>query len=263
MFKSVSFAAALVASTSANFHDEERQVLSFPYCRIFFKLMFGCQAMIEAINKMEGVKWQAGHNERFASLPVQGSMQRLCGVHSNSTDILDQAVRDGKVVRKSIMPKVSHVSLLFLGEIIFLAFQNGLAIPVAFDSATQWPECAKVIGDIRDQSNCGNTLSFYPFNLISLSFVTNAHASLEGCCWAFAAAEAASDRLCIATKGKTLLALSAQDECFCASSDGCNGGDVFTPWQYLQSTGLVTGGQFNGLLSPQKKHPPHNLPVTR
>ena len=39
-----------------------------------------------------------------------------------------------------------------------------------------WPKCAKVIGDIRDQSMCG-------------------------CCWAFAGAEAASDRLCIATNG--------------------------------------------------------------
>jgi hypothetical protein len=42
----------------------------------------------------------------------------------------------------------------------------------------QFPKCAKVIGDIRDQSNCG-------------------------CCWAFGTAEAASDRLCIATGGAT------------------------------------------------------------
>jgi len=36
-----------------------------------------------------------------------------------------------------------------------------------------------VIGDIRDQSNCG-------------------------CCWAFAGASAASDRMCIATKGELM-----------------------------------------------------------
>ena len=28
-------------------------------------------------------------------------------------------------------------------------------IPDEFDSATNWPECAKTINDIRDQSNCG------------------------------------------------------------------------------------------------------------
>jgi len=49
-------------------------------------------------------------------------------------------------------------------------------VPDAFDSAVNWPTCAKMINDIRDQSNCG-------------------------CCWAFAGAEAASDRMCIATKG--------------------------------------------------------------
>ena len=32
-----------------------------------------------------------------------------------------------------------------------------------------------------------------------------------GCCWAFAGAEAASDRMCIATKGKTMVPISAQD----------------------------------------------------
>ena len=38
-------------------------------------------------------------------------------------------------------------------------------IPDSFDSAKEWPKCAKLINDIRDQSNCG-------------------------CCWAFGAAEA-------------------------------------------------------------------------
>merc|ERR1719433_1958619 len=89
--------------------------------------------------------------------------------------------------------------------------------PSDFDSATNWPNCAKTIGDIRDQSNCG-------------------------CCWAFAAAEAASDRMCIASNGTLLLPLSAQDICFCASDDGCNGGDITSPWDYIHTSGAVTGG---------------------
>ena len=62
----------------------------------------------------------------------------------------------------------------------------------------------------------------------------------------------ASDRMCIAHIDKAsntsniMLPLSAQSLCFCASSDGCNGGDVFTPWSHIQTLGLVTGGQVNG-----------------
>merc|ERR1712086_1104759 len=75
-----------------------------------------------------------------------------------------------------------------------------------------------VIGDIRDQSMCG-------------------------CCWAFAGASAASDRLCISSEGKIAVPLSAQDICFCSNSDGCQGGQISTPWDYIASTGAVTGGQ--------------------
>tara|TARA_B110000208_G_C11731497_1_gene416597 strand:+ start:60 stop:1499 length:1440 start_codon:yes stop_codon:yes gene_type:complete len=94
-------------------------------------------------------------------------------------------------------------------------------VPAEFDSAANWPKCAVVITDIRDQSMCG-------------------------CCWAFGGAEAASDRLCIATDAATTVPLSAQDICFNANSDGCNGGQIDTPWDYIARTGAVTGGQYNG-----------------
>merc|ERR1719265_99957 len=94
-------------------------------------------------------------------------------------------------------------------------------IPSEFDAAKNWPKCEKIINDIRDQSNCG-------------------------CCWAFAGAEAASDRMCIATKGEIMVPLSAEDVCFCGSGDGCDGGQIDTPWDYIQHTGAVTGGQYQG-----------------
>ena len=81
-----------------------------------------------------------------------------------------------------------------------------VAVPDSFDSATNWPACGKTLKDIRDQSNCG-------------------------CCWAFGGAEAASDRMCIATKGKLQMPLSANDVCFNAGgifSSGCNGGQIST-----------------------------------
>merc|ERR1719491_2071788 len=100
------------------------------------------------------------------------------------------------------------------------AYSNAPDPPASFDSIEQWPQCAETIGDIRDQSDCG-------------------------CCWAFGAVSAASDRLCIATKGKVVLPLSANDVCFCGSDDGCGGGDIVSPWEFI-SRGVVTGGQFNG-----------------
>jgi len=97
---------------------------------------------------------------------------------------------------------------------------SNITLPESFDAATNWPTCGAVISDIRDQSMCG-------------------------CCWAFGAAEAASDRLCIATGGKIAVALSAQETCFCASDDGCSGGDLETPWSYIKNTGVVTGDQYH------------------
>jgi len=92
------------------------------------------------------------------------------------------------------------------------------SLPESFDSAVEFPECRATISDIRDQSDCG-------------------------CCWAFGAAEAASDRMCIATKGQYMFPLSAQDVCFCASADGCDGGMLYPAWEYIMTNGVVTGGQ--------------------
>jgi len=95
-----------------------------------------------------------------------------------------------------------------------------LGLPTEFESADGWPMCADMINDIRDQSNCG-------------------------CCWAFGAAEAASDRLCIATNATIKVPLSAQDMCFCAERSGCDGGMLYTAWDRIMSDGLVTGGQYD------------------
>ena len=46
------------------------------------------------------------------------------------------------------------------------------AIPDSFDSAENWPECSKVINDIRDQSNCGMFTAYaYESKHISQAFV--------------------------------------------------------------------------------------------
>ncbi|OMJ66789.1 hypothetical protein SteCoe_36251 [Stentor coeruleus] len=87
---------------------------------------------------------------------------------------------------------------------------NYFTAPLSFDSRIQWPTC---IHPIRDQGKCGS-------------------------CWAFAASEALSDRLCIA--GGPNIVLSPQWLIDCdTQSSGCNGGVSIKAWQFMMSTGIV------------------------
>lgn len=98
-----------------------------------------------------------------------------------------------------------------------------IQVPDEFDSRTAWSNCSS-IGHIRDQGSCGS-------------------------CWAFGAAEAMTDRICIASKGALTPYLAAEDLVSCCGpftcGDGCNGGYPSGAWTYFQKTGLVTGGDYN------------------
>ncbi|CAD6192882.1 unnamed protein product [Caenorhabditis auriculariae] len=94
-------------------------------------------------------------------------------------------------------------------------------IPESFDSRTQWPNCPS-IQKIRDQSSCGS-------------------------CWAVSAAEAISDRICIASNGATQLSISADDILSCCGmicGNGCQGGYPIEAWRHWVKQGYVTGGNF-------------------
>jgi len=166
-------------------------------------------AMIEKIHGTPGVLWKAAAHPRFAS-EAPGASKDMNGVKGNQREIIDDLVKKG--------------------EIDVLLGDANAGVPDSFDSATHWPQCAKIINDIRDQSNCG-------------------------CCWAFAGAEAASDRMCIATNASMMIPLSAQDVCFNGGglmSHGCSGGQITSPWSYLKKGGFfggkgaVSGGQYQG-----------------
>ena len=92
-------------------------------------------------------------------------------------------------------------------------------LPTEFDPAKQWPECPS-LKEIRDQSTCGS-------------------------CWAFGAVEAATDRLCIATKGANQDRLSEQDLLSCCDSCGfgCEGGFPTTAWHWFLTKGVTTGDE--------------------
>jgi cathepsin B len=151
--------------------------------------------MIKEINA-HSPHWKAGISPRFAN---GERMSDLLGASTNYEE-LQAAVESGDITVVDYDPDLGP-------------------IPDEFDSETNWPECAHIIGDIRDQSNCG-------------------------CCWAFGPASAASDRFCIANAGKAAVTFSAEDVCFCSSWNGCGGGFTGTAWSHIQK-GVVTGGQYN------------------
>lgn len=94
-------------------------------------------------------------------------------------------------------------------------------IPTSFDSRAQWPKCSS-LRKIRDQSSCGS-------------------------CWAIAAAEAISDRICIATNGATQITISADDILSCCGAicgNGCQGGYPIEAWRHWVKKGFVTGGNY-------------------
>jgi cathepsin B len=99
-------------------------------------------------------------------------------------------------------------------------------LPENFDSADNWPQCASVINNIRDQGSCGS-------------------------CWAVSSTSNFNDRLCIASNGTFTAEMSAEDTLSCCAmidfcGSGCNGGFPSGAWRYFKGTGLVTGGNYDG-----------------
>lgn len=87
---------------------------------------------------------------------------------------------------------------------------RGENVPDSFDSRQKWPHC---IHPIRNQEQCGS-------------------------CWAFGAAEALSDRFCIAGKD---VVLSPQYLVSCdTASYGCQGGFLPSTWKYFANHGVPT-----------------------
>lgn len=96
------------------------------------------------------------------------------------------------------------------------------SIPDTFDARDQWPDCP-TIQEIRDQGSCG-------------------------CCWAFAAVEAISDRICIHSNAQDKPHISAEDLLGCCNlscGSGCNGGYPDSAWDYWVNNGIVTGGNYD------------------
>ena len=94
-------------------------------------------------------------------------------------------------------------------------------LPKEFDPRQKWPQC-KSLNMIWDQGGCGS-------------------------CWAFGAASAMSDRMCIHSKENEMqVHVSPENLLSCCFSCGfgCNGGFPGAAWSYWHRKGLVTGGLY-------------------
>ena len=93
-------------------------------------------------------------------------------------------------------------------------------LPESFDLREQYPQCES-LKEIRDQSRCGS-------------------------CWAFAAAETMSDRLCIHSNGQLQTRVSPLHLLSCCSNCGygCFGGFPAMAFTYWKNEGIPTGGLY-------------------
>ena len=94
-------------------------------------------------------------------------------------------------------------------------------LPENFDPREKWPNCES-LKEIRDQSGCGS-------------------------CWAFGAASAMSDRVCIGSNQQNQKRVSTEDILSCCHTCGmgCNGGFLYPTWMFWKNKGVSTGGVFD------------------
>merc|ERR1712071_91367 len=106
------------------------------------------------------------------------------------------------------------------------------AVPDSFDPRVGWPNCPS-ISEIRDQSACGS-------------------------CWAFGAASAFSDRLCIHSDAAITESYSTDDMLSCCKTCGfgCGGGYTSQAWNFLVTHGVCTGGLYEGTGCKPYSFPP-------
>lgn len=106
------------------------------------------------------------------------------------------------------------------GHLPTLAYPDSVtkALPDNFDWRVANPRCVAA-SNVLNQGECGS-------------------------CWAFGAAEAISDRMCIQGNGtysqRAPLDLVACDNSWLSGENGCQGGQLAAAWEYAQSVGLAS-----------------------
>jgi cathepsin B len=104
---------------------------------------------------------------------------------------------------------------------IMSASYGAVELPESFDAREEWGDVCESLFDIRDQAGCGG-------------------------CWAVAAANAITDRICIHSNGTRTPYISAADILSCCGYQcgSCSGGQPEAAWKYWVQEGVVTGGSY-------------------
>ncbi|KAG8223839.1 hypothetical protein J437_LFUL007860 [Ladona fulva] len=140
----------------------------------------------------------------------QSAPKRAARNYITEFDIEDIKILMGVNLRYFRVLPEKRASPIFRGE----------GFPINFDAREKWPHCS-IINSIRNQGNCGS-------------------------CWAFAAVEVISDRMCIKSNGALNMHISPQNLMTCCRSCGygCNGGYPEEAFLYWARTGIVSGGDY-------------------
>jgi len=167
----------------------------------------------ELMDEMELAQTPVTQDEMISTLNKAKGMTWVAG---KNIRFEGATLKDAKV----LMGTLQDVNESFV--LPYKAPEKFVELPTDFDWRTD-PRAAGCpsLTEIRDQADCGS-------------------------CWAFGSVEAMTDRVCIQSKGKSTMHLSAEDVTSCChlGDMGCNGGVPSTVYQYYESTGIVDGGNF-------------------
>lgn len=168
------------------------------------------EAMVQEVNHVPNVSWTAGLNDYFEAKSYE-FLKASCGLKVDAFR-LGAATASQAAQDLPVYPVPPTP-------------RTTVHLPKEFDGRVRWGAVCPSLNDIRDQAGCGS-------------------------CWAVAAAEAMTDRHCIASGGAKQPYLSAHDILTCCGHEecgSCQGGYPINAWQFWVNTGVVTGGGFGSV----------------
>ncbi|KAK5915152.1 hypothetical protein CesoFtcFv8_000772 [Champsocephalus esox] len=171
--------------------------------------------------------WHAAFLLLAASLSVSLAAPRLLPLSSEMVNYINKINTTWTAGHNFHSVDYSHVKRLCGTWLngpklpVMVQYSGDIKLAKSFDSREQWPNCP-TLKEIRDQGSCGS-------------------------CWAFGAAEAISDRVCIHSNAKVSVEISSEDLLTCCESCGmgCNGGYPSAAWAFWSNEGLVSGGLYD------------------
>ncbi|KAL3089124.1 hypothetical protein niasHS_008489 [Heterodera schachtii] len=181
------------------------------------KRRFRAKSRVAKCNQRSGGHWQAIPHERFAMMSDMDKRQMagLMIINSNGTLSSTETAPTAQTPNQRLISKRRRK-------------RATCTTTISFDARQQWSACTAIINKVQDQSQCGD-------------------------CWAVATASVFNDRYCInrLKQGQSTDAnsassyFSALDIMSCSpNSYGCNGGSPYYAWNWIKSTGVVTGTDY-------------------